>query len=148
MRRVAWLGLGALVCIALVGSAREAKLPPSLERCIEVDELAPVIDSVICPCERPPVYNFVWCFQTYGHDEAPLAVLATPAESLEYWYAYIPPAPLEPIYPAMVWSVDNNEFSIFVDGLAYPGVYRFETMARDQRGNTSEKFVCEFLMDF
>jgi hypothetical protein len=138
----------ALGCIALAGFAREAKPPPSLERCIEIDELAPVIDSVICPCARPGNPIFVHCFQTYGHDEVPLAALATPAESLEYWYAYIPPAPAEPIYPVVVWSVDNNEFSVYVDGLAFPGVYRFETMARDRQGNTSEKFVCEFLMDF
>ncbi len=148
MRHTAWIILTIVLGVALWSYAQEAKQQPPVERyIIEIDELAPVIETVTCPPCRPTVPIFVWRYQIYAHDEAPFPALATPAESLEYSYTFTPPASADPIHSDPEWSIDNWTLEVFVDGVDLPGVYSFKCRVRDRSGNTSEEFTCGFMID-
>ena len=137
--------LAAAVVFGLCGETKPQPAPHR-ESLIEVDELPPVVDSVTCPPSRPVQPAFTWLFTIHAHDEAPLACLVTPENSLEYSYVFTPPPPLAPIHPVTEFSRFNRTFDAPVDPQSFPGEYTYSCRVRDRAGNISEEWVCRFVV--
>jgi hypothetical protein len=141
---------GLLVCVLAVGvvmglcDTANPQPRPRRESVIEVDEIAPVIDSVDCPPEVIPQPTFSWIFTIQAHDEAPLPWLVTPENLLEYSYVFFRPAPLPPIYSSPEFSRFHRSLQVSVDGQSFPGEYTYACRVRDQAGNISEEWTCRF----
>lgn len=111
---------------------------------IRYDAEPPRITNIVAPPGRPSNPVFCWTYVITAEDYARTARAATPADSLEFSYRFIPPLPLEPIDSDPEWSTENDEFDVCVDGQTYPGEYRFRCKVRDRAGNTSTEAVRKF----
>ena len=144
MLRLVILLVFALAIMTLAGYARQMRPQAREARLIETDEIAPVVDSLDCPPQRPTTPLFVWRYSIWAHDEAEFAQLATPSDSLECSYVFARPDPLPDIISCPEWSRENSVFDAYVDGLAFPGEYRFTCKVRDNAGNVSQEMGCSF----
>jgi hypothetical protein len=114
---------------------------------VRFDAEPPQIKSVACPPGKPPTPVFCHRYVITAEDVARTPRAATPEDSLEYTYRFVPPSPLEPVDPDPAWSNDNKEFEVCVDGQAFPGEYKFRCKVRDRAGNTSPEYICRFKIE-
>ena len=111
---------------------------------VRFDQEPPQIDDIDAPDPRPKNPTFTHKYIIYAHDVARSPRAATPPESLQYNWRFVPPSPLEPMEPPITWTYHNREVDISVDGQTYPGEYRFRCKVRDRAGNVSAEAVEKF----
>jgi hypothetical protein len=114
---------------------------------IRYDPEPPAIVDVDCPPYKPTSPVFCHTYVIDAYDVARSERAATPVDSLEYNYVFVPPSPLERVDSDPEWSVFNKTYEACVDGQTYPGVYKFRCKVRDRAGNATPVYVCEFKIE-
>ena len=114
---------------------------------IRYDAQPPIITNVHAPAGKPSDPNFCWTYNITAHDVARTPRAATPADSLEFTYRFVPPPPLSSIEPDVEWSTENKEFDVCIDGQNYPGEYKYRCKVRDRAGNTSPEKIYKFKIE-
>lgn len=114
---------------------------------VRFDADPPRIDSVYAPPAKPTNPTFCWRYEIFAHDIARTQRAATPLDSLEYSYRFVPPSPLESIDADPEWANTNLVFEVCVDGQTYPGEYKYRCKVRDRAGNVSPERVYKFTIE-
>ena len=113
---------------------------------VRFDNRPPIIDSVRCPPRKPASPSFQHTFIVYSHDVAANPASASPTDSLTYWYRFAVPSGGRS-YETDDFARENRIFPIFIDGVSFPGIYKFRCKAKDRAGNVSQEYVCDFTIE-
>jgi hypothetical protein len=114
---------------------------------VRFDNIPPDIDSVIAPRFKPPAKIFTHTYKIFASDRARTPRAATPPEEIEYWYRLVGPSGFDAIESTPEYSVGNNEVTVNINGVQFPGEYTFRCKARDNAGNTSAEVKRQFVIE-